>query len=110
VDYAWNFTYSNTKAILIKPIAGSSAWLSFPNPSQKSQTLVFEFRDWSRYHDELIYILISDPMGNSTTRTVYGPSEVAPIVNSYLTNSGSGIFLVSLFWGNSSEQFKLIRR
>ena len=110
VDFSGKFSYSVTKSIKVEGINGNGAWLAYPNPSSKRNTVAVDLLNRSVYNDEKIIIQISDIRGVAETFTVDKVESVSEVVNSYLDRSISGVYILQLIWGNNSQQLKLLRQ
>lgn len=109
VDLNGNFTYSDTKAIQVTPLEGTSAWIVYPNPSISGQPVTVTIQDTNAFKDEKIQVVISDIRGVSKSYSVSNPDEVSAYVVDYLHQASSGIHVVQLIWGGQSQQLKVVR-
>jgi len=110
VDFDGSFSYSVTKSIQVEALEGTATWIAYPNPSDMGSAVAVALLDDSGYTDGTVQIRISDVRGIFQTYTVQNPEDVSAAVNSYLENARPGLYIVQLFWGNKSEQLKLIRK
>ncbi|HSF55233.1 MAG TPA: T9SS type A sorting domain-containing protein, partial [Algoriphagus sp.] len=110
VDMDGDFSYSVTRSIQVNALEGTTAWIAYPNPSDIGSSVTVALLDDSGYTDGTIQIRVSDIRGIFQTYTVQNPEDVSAAVNSYLENARPGMYIVQLFWGDKSEQMKLVRK
>jgi hypothetical protein len=110
VDFNKSSTYSIIRAIQVDGIKGNGSWVGYPNPSIPGSVVKVELLNPSTYQDERISIKISDVRGVYTSHSVSKPEDVSKTVNSFLENSRTGMYIIQLYWGDQSEQIKLIRK
>ncbi|MGM0947189.1 MAG: PKD-like domain-containing protein [Bacteroidota bacterium] len=109
VNFYQEYSFSNTRSMVIPGITGTSSWIAYPNPSHRTAELKLDLLDSSNYNEEPIIIQISDIRGVSKVYKVNRPEEVSEVVNSHLQISDFGIFIIQLTWGDSQQQIKIIR-
>lgn len=64
-----------------------------------------------RYADEAILVQISDATAvYNQTFSVKNPRQVEEAVNQFLVNKKSGIYVLTVIWGNQQETLKLLIR
>jgi len=110
VDMDGDSSYSVTRSIQVNALDGTTSWIAYPNPSDMGSSVTVGLLDDSGSTDGTIQIRVSDVRGVYQTYTVQNPEDVSAAVNSYFENARPGMYIVQLFWGNKSEQLKLIRR
>lgn len=109
VDFDGDFSYSATRSIKIDAIQGENQWLLYPNPSSNGSEIKILLKDQGIIQDEKIRITLSNAFGQVTYQEVNHPDEVASTVNSWLTNSVKGLFVLQIQWGSTSQSLKIIR-
>ncbi len=109
VDYSGKFSYSNTKAIEVTPINGSTAWVAYPNPSSSDSDIAIDLIQLHQYQDEVITISLTNLVGTGETQTFTSPDEVSPWVSTWIRNKSAGLYILDIQWGDHSQQIKLLR-
>ena len=109
VDFDGDFSYSATRSIKIDAIQGENQWLLYPNPSSNGSEIKILLQDQGIVQDEKIRITLSNAFGQAKHQEVNHPHDVASTVNSWLTNSGNGLFVLQIQWGSTSHSLKIIR-
>ncbi|WP_297338075.1 glycine-rich domain-containing protein [Algoriphagus sp.] len=109
VNFYQEYSYSNTRSMVVPSLSGNSSWVAYPNPSHRSSEITLDLLNSSAYKDEPITVQISDIRGVSESYTVRSPTEVTEVVNSHLQITDFGIYIIQLSWGNQQQQLKIIR-
>lgn len=109
VDFDGKFVYSVTKAIQVKPTAGTSFWSVFPNPTS-GNPISLRILNSKVYQDELISIRVISPTG--AFELIEGRSEglLSRELTEKLKNKPAGIFTLEISWGVFREYHKVILR
>ncbi len=107
VDFSGKFIYSNTKAIRVESIGGTSAWTAYPVPSQAGQPVHIELLDSKSYQDEVITVSLSTISGQSEIFRFSSPAELNQTLPQVLASKNHGLYILQLRWGVMSQQLKL---
>ncbi|WP_296701042.1 T9SS type A sorting domain-containing protein, partial [Algoriphagus sp.] len=110
VDFDETYSYSVTRSIQVPSLIGKTNWIIYPNPSENRSIVTVGLLNLSNYNDEPILVRISDVKGILKTYSATSVEEVNIVVNSYLNDAISGMYIVQLIWGDQSEQLKVIRK
>lgn len=109
VDYSGQFSYSVTRAIQVPKIDGKNNWTAYPNPSVRGTLVQVELVQAENYHDQSIYISLSNLLGQTKSISLSSPGEISPLISSWLDSSVSGLYILDITWADQSQQLKLLR-
>ncbi|MDX5340850.1 MAG: hypothetical protein LPK25_17620 [Cyclobacteriaceae bacterium] len=110
VDFDQNFSYSNTKAIFLDPLAGQQTWIAYPNPSSAMDPIRVDILDPGKYSDEIIFVQVQDPMGRVASFSADSIEKINSGINTCLSGFQKGLVLVTFSWGNQRETYKILRK
>ena len=108
-DFDGDFTYSETRSILVDPLAGTTRWKVFPNPTT-GHPFSIEILDPSVYQDEPITLRIISATGQYETLPVLEMQEMGNQVSDWFTTKAAGIYTLEISWGDKREYHKVILR
>lgn len=109
VDFSGKITYSQTRAIRVGSLQGKGTWIAYPNPSQRGSYIHIDLLNRAQYTDEVIAVQLSNPSGTIQSNfTLKNPEEVEKVVNDYLQNQKSGLYLMNIRWGSFTQSIKLL--
>ena len=109
VDLDGTTSASETRGIRVESLPSSGTWVAYPNPSNKGNYLHVQLANPLRYADEAILVQISDATAvYNQTFSVKNPRQVEEAVNQFLVNKKSGIYVLTVIWGNQQETLKLL--
>jgi hypothetical protein len=107
VDFNGEFTYSDTKAIKVDAMPGTTYWKVFPNPTRGSQIKI-EILDLTSYSDEMITLRIISPSGKVETLQIGNINWLSSEVQQILSKKPDGVYTIEISWGEKLEYHKAI--
>lgn len=109
VDFNGDYTYSETRGIQVEPIAGSTQWSVFPNPTT-GYPFNIALLDPSAYRDEQLTLRVISPIGQYEFIQVNEIQGMGTQVSSYFEGKSSGVYTLEISWGIHREYHKVILR
>lgn len=108
-DFDGDSTYSDTRAIKVEPMAGTTYWRVFPNPTT-GDPINLEMLDMGVYNDEKITVRLISSTG--VFEVIEGDSEaqLSAQLSAILRDKAAGIYTVEISWSTFKEYHKLILR
>lgn len=109
-DYSGKYSYTVTRAIQTPSLLDTEqSWLAYPNPSASGTNVHVELIRPELYQDQLIYITLSNLLGQAKSYSPSTPEDISLIVSSWLNSSAPGLYILDIAWGNHRQQIKLVR-
>jgi hypothetical protein len=106
-DFNGEFTYSDTKAIKVEALPGTTRWRVFPNPTT-GNPLTIEILDPSAYREEAITLRIIATTGQFDSIKVTEMKNMGTQVSDLFEFKAAGIYTIEISWGANREYHKVI--
>lgn len=111
VDLDGTISHSDTRGIRVESLPSSRTWIAYPNPKDSGNFLHLELVNTLDYGDEAIFVQLFDPTAvQHQSFSVTKPAQVEEVVNQFLTGKKSGLYLLTLHWGDQQQILKLLIR
>jgi hypothetical protein len=107
VDLKGEFTYSITKAIQVSPLAGTTNWRVYPNPTT-GDFINLEMLDKEAFRDEKITVRVISVTGQSDLIEAYSPAQLSGELSNALSGKSAGVYTLEITWGKKKEYHKVI--
>jgi hypothetical protein len=107
VDLKGQFTYSITKAIQVSPLAGTTNWRVYPNPTT-GDFINLEMLDKEAFRDEKITVRVISVKGQSDLIEAYSPAQLSGELSNALSGKSAGVYTLEITWGKKKEYHKVI--
>ncbi|MHA7131283.1 PKD-like domain-containing protein [Algoriphagus namhaensis] len=108
-DFDGDTTFSDTRAIQVEPLPGTTRWRVYPNPTTGDPFSV-EILDPSAYRDEPISLRVIAPTGQYESILVNELTTIGAQVSDYFRGKAAGVYTIEISWGLSREYHKVILR
>jgi hypothetical protein len=108
-DFNGEFTYSDTKAIKVESLPGTSRWSVFPNPTT-GDSFNIEILDLSVYRDEAITLRVIAMTGQFDIIEVIEMKNMGAKVSDLFESKTPGVYTIEIAWGANREYHKVILR
>jgi autotransporter-associated beta strand protein len=102
-------SYSDTKAIRVEPMRGTSYWRIYPNPTT-GDPINLELMNSGIYHDEIVTVRIIASTGQYDVVESVAGSSLNALVSDKLRTKAAGVYTVEINWGIYREYHKVILR
>uniref|UniRef100_UPI003FA3AF29 glycine-rich domain-containing protein n=1 Tax=Algoriphagus sp. PAP.12 TaxID=2996678 RepID=UPI003FA3AF29 len=109
VDFDGDSTYSDTKAIQVDPMSGTTHWRVYPNPTT-GDSFSIEILDPSAYRDEAITLRVIAPTGQFEIFLVDDIRSMGTQVSDWFRKQAAGVYTIEIAWGDKREYHKVILR
>jgi hypothetical protein len=104
-----SFFYTETRAIKVDPIAGTSSWAVYPNP-----TSGVGFKLELIKNDQLlegdVTASISSVLGQIDYFNDPDIHSLSSRIGTYLQAKAAGVYILTLHWGGKTESFRIIKK
>jgi hypothetical protein len=107
VDLKGEFTYSITKAIQVSPLAGTTNWRVYPNPTT-GDFINLEMLNKGAFQDEKITVRITSVTGQYDLIEAYSPAQLSGELSNALSGKSAGVYTLEITWGKKKEYHKVI--
>lgn len=107
VDLKGEFTYSITKAIQVSPLAGTTNWRVYPNPTT-GDFINLEMLDKEAFRDEKITVRVISVTGQSDLIEAYSPAQLSGELSNALSGKSAGVYTLEITWGKKKKYHKVI--
>ncbi|WP_168171904.1 PKD-like domain-containing protein [Algoriphagus sp. A40] len=107
IDFDGDFTYSDTKAIQVEAMAGTTYWRVYPNPTTGNPTHL-EMIDTGAYDNEEITVRVISATGVFEVIEGTSSKELSLQLSEILRTKAAGIYTVEISWGANREYHKVI--
>jgi len=101
-------SYSITQAIQVEALAGQMNWAAYPNPTDGTQFRL-ELKNQSLLKDAPIYVTLSTTWGQQELFQARSIDEINTSLQASLTQKISGIYVIKVMWGETSETLKIVK-
>ncbi len=108
-DFSGQFSYSDTKAIRVAPMSGTTYWKVYPNPTT-GDPINLELLDKKTYRDEKITVRVVSVSGQYEVIQSDSPELLSTRLSEILRGKAAGIYTVEISWGAQREYHKVILR
>ncbi|MFN3999119.1 glycine-rich domain-containing protein [Algoriphagus sp.] len=108
-DLMGETTYSETKAIRVDPMAGTSYWRVYPNPTT-GDPINLELLNTSSFNDEKITVKVISATGIFEIIQSKSAKHLSLQLSDILRSKAAGIYTIEISWANSKEYHKVILR
>ena len=109
VDFDGDSTYSDTRAIRVEPVAGTTNWRVFPNPTT-GDLINLEMLNTKNYRDELISVKVISATGQYEVLEGRSTEMLSNQLTKQLRNKPSGVYTLEISWGVFKEYHKVVLR
>ncbi|WP_139352684.1 glycine-rich domain-containing protein [Algoriphagus sp. A40] len=109
VDFDGDSTYSDTKAIQVEAMPGTTYWRVYPNPTT-GDPINLEMLDTGAYNDEEITVRVISATGQFETLQGSSATLLSSQLSEILRTKAAGIYTLEISWGNFKEYHKVILR
>jgi hypothetical protein len=106
-DYQGDTSYSDTKSIRVDPMAGTSYWRVYPNPST-GDPINLELMNSGIYHDEIITVRVIASTGQYDVVESLAGNSLNALVSDKLKTKAPGVYTIEISWGHYREYHKVI--
>jgi hypothetical protein len=107
VDFNGTATYSDTKAIKVEAVAGTTFWRVYPNPTN-GQPFHIERMNKLLVGDEKIMLRAIAPTGQFQVFQVEDIPGMGEQVTEWFKTQAAGIYTLEIAWGEKREYHKVI--
>jgi hypothetical protein len=107
VDFDGDFTYSDTRAIKVEALPGTTRWRVFPNPTS-GRPFNIKILDPSAYNDEEITLRVIATTGQFDTIEVVEMRNMGAQVSDLFESKAAGMYTIEISWGDHREYHKVI--
>jgi len=108
-DFNGEFTYSDTKAIKVEALPGTTRWRVFPNPTS-GDPFNIQILDPSAYRDEAIILRVIATTGQFEIIEVTEMRNMGAQVSDIFEFKAAGVYTIEISWGINREYHKVILR
>ena len=108
-DFDGDSTYSDTKAIQVEAMPGTTYWRVFPNPTT-GDPINLEMLDTGVYNDEEITVRVISATGQFEIIQVSSPAVLSSQLSNMLRGKAAGIYTIEISWSSFREYHKVILR
>jgi hypothetical protein len=109
VDFDGDSTYSDTKAIQVEPMPGTTYWRVYPNPTS-GDPFQIELLNPEGYQDEEITLRVIAPTGIFKVIEVEDIRTMGAQVSDWFHTQAAGVYTLEIAWGSNREYHKVILR
>ncbi|MBN7809518.1 hypothetical protein J0A68_01035 [Algoriphagus sp. H41] len=109
VDFDGESSYSVTKSIQVPPVAGTTYWRVYPNPTN-GDVVNLELLSKDVYHDEPVTLRIISSTGQFDFIESEGNEALGILVSERLKTKAAGVYTLEIAWGANREYHKIILR
>jgi hypothetical protein len=109
VDFDGESSYSVTKSIQVAPVAGTTYWRVYPNPTN-GEVVNLELLSKEVYHDEPVTLRIISSTGQFELIESEGNEALGILVSERLKTKAAGVYTLEIAWGANREYHKIILR
>jgi len=102
-------TFSDTRAIKVEPMAGTTYWRVFPNPTT-GDPINLEMLDTGVYNDEKITVRLISATGVFEVIEGESSAQLSAQLSAILRGKAAGFYTVEISWGVYREYHKVILR
>src|SRR5690606_30838011 len=102
-------SYSDTKAIRVEAMRGTSYWRVYPNPTT-GNPISLELINGGIYNDEVVTVRIIAAKGQYDVDESDAGSSLNALVSERLRIKAAGIYTLEISWGIYREYHKVILR
>ena len=100
-------SYSSVRSIQVEPMASSSQWRVYPNPTTGDPFTV-ELADDSNYRDEAISLRVMSMTGQSKFMYVDDIRNIGNQVAEWFAGQANGVYILEITWGSHQEHHRVI--
>jgi hypothetical protein len=108
-SYNGDSSYSDTKAIRVEAMRGTSYWRVYPNPTT-GNPINLELINGGIYNDEVVTVRIIAATGQYDVVESVAGSSLNTLVSERLRNKAAGLYTLEINWGIYREYHKVILR
>lgn len=108
-DFDGDFIYSDTKAIKVEALPGTTRWRVFPNPTS-GDPFNIQILDPSAYRDEAIILRVIATTGQFEIIEVTEMKNMGAQVSDIFEFKAAGVYTIEISWGINREYHKVILR
>lgn len=109
VNLSGNSEYSVTRSIQVNPIASTTNWIVYPNPTS-GDPINLELVNRGTYNDEKVSVRIISATGQFDTIEGNSSSLLSAQLSDRLKNKLAGVYTLEISWGQNREYHKIILR
>jgi hypothetical protein len=109
INFNGDSAYSDTKAIQVEPMAGTTYWRVYPNPTT-GDPINLEMLDTGVYNDEEITVRVIAATGQFEILKGTSQSLLSSQLSNILRGKAAGIYTVEISWSTFKEYHKVILR
>lgn len=109
IDFNGDSTYSDTRAIKVEPMAGTTYWRVFPNPTT-GDPINLEMLDTGVYNDEKITVRLISATGIFEVIEGESAKQLSTQLSAILRDKAAGLYTVEISWSIFKEYHKVVLR
>jgi hypothetical protein len=109
INFNGDSAYSDTKAIQVEAMAGTTYWRVYPNPTS-GDPINLEMLDTGVYNDEEITVRVIAATGQFEILKGTSQSLLSSQLSNILRGKAAGIYTVEISWSTFKEYHKVILR
>ncbi len=109
VDFDGKSAYSNTRAIEVRPVAGTRAWVAYPNPTDGTD-LRLELRSKNPGEKPDPQVILGNTLGQEELLSGESPEEINESLRNALTRRPPGVYLIRVVWGENAEVLRIVKK
>ncbi|MFC5191409.1 glycine-rich domain-containing protein [Algoriphagus aquatilis] len=109
VNLSGSYFYTETRAIQVDPILGTSSWVVYPNPTSGIGFKLELISDDQLLEGD-VTATVSSVLGQVEYFNDPDISRLSSRLGSYLQTKAAGIYILTLNWSGKTESFRIIKR
>ena len=107
LNFAGDSTFSDTKAIKVEALPGTSFWRVYPNPTSGTPFNI-EWMNKMSFEDEKITLRAIAPTGQFQVFQVEDIPGMGSLISEWFKTKAAGIYTIEIAWGEKREYHKVI--
>lgn len=107
VDLNGKSIFSDTKAIQVEALAGTTSWRVYPNPTT-GDVINLKMLEKTTYKDEKVNLRLISPIGHIEVIEGYNSSQLSGQLTEFLKRKIGGIYTLEINWDDKREYHKVI--
>jgi hypothetical protein len=107
LNFAGDSTFSDTKAIKVEALPGTTFWRVYPNPTSGTPFNI-EWMNKMSFGDEKITLRAIAPTGQFQVFQVEDIPGMGALISDWFKTQAAGIYTLEIAWGDKREYHKVI--
>ena len=109
VNLSGSFFYTETRAIQVDPVAGTSSWVIYPNPTS-GVGFKLELISNDQLLEGDVTASISSVLGQIDYFNDPDIPSLSSRIGTYLQTKAAGVYILTLNWAGKTESFRIIKK